>query len=59
MFVPDIQFRVHIQEVRSDNCFRFFAFHFISQSHEFSICPLELAFQVTSYQHSQNTAYPA
>ena len=58
-FVPDIQFRSHIQKVKSDKCSRYFAFHFISRSHEFSSCPLELTFQATSYQYSQNTAHPA
>lgn len=58
-FVSDVQFRSHIQKVKSDKCSRFFAFHFISRSHEFSSCPLELTFPATSYQYSQNTAHPA
>lgn len=40
VFVPDIQFRSHIQEHTSDNCSRFLTFHFISRNPEFSICPL-------------------
>lgn len=59
VFVPDIQFRSHIQEVKSENCSRFFAFHFISRNQEFSICPLKLTFQDTSYQYNQNTYYTA
>lgn len=57
--VSDVQFRSHIQKVKSDKCPRFCAFHFISRSHESSSCPLALTFLATSYQYSQNTAHPA
>lgn len=59
VFLPDIQFRAHMQEVKNDNCTRLFAIDFISQNHEFSICPLKLTLQDTCYQYNQNTYYTA